>query len=66
MERGELSRRRSVLLRLADHASALAQFYVLRWVYEKGFVEGGLADFVIACTGDYLLPSRLQTHDLEG
>jgi hypothetical protein len=44
----------------------LAQFYVLRRVYEQGFVEGGFADFVIARASDYLLPIGLQAHNLEG
>ena len=65
-ERGELSRRRSVLLGFADHARALAQFYVLCRVHEQRLVERGFADFVVARAGDYLLPTGLQAHDLEG
>jgi len=57
--------RSSSLLRLTDHARPLAQFDVLRRVYEERLVERGLADFVVTSADDYLLSTGLQPSDLE-
>jgi hypothetical protein len=48
--------KRSNLLRLADHARALAQSDVLCRVHEQRLIEGGFADFMIARASYYLLP----------